>query len=279
MTLPKQEPYHLRCPTIADLPSLEELVALAEKHDCLLIQVPAEVAVGTDNRRIDPNQEAIRKLVADIVPRLPAHDVRDSPFIPDETSLPAARRNAEGSILTGMSRFGIRRFVTTEAILDHRDLFLWAIARYDALATTLMHRLSTQLGADVSEFAASEYWHAYEQTGLLSPVSNGSADDTWHYFFHGSDCMFTNAKTGVTVEARLGFGADCGNHFGILDPGFFQCFLETSAVASDEFVPLVNFLPQWSDALRSLEVLEQQGLLRRVISADELAGGWHPVPV
>jgi hypothetical protein len=272
------EPMRVERPSFADLPTDEYLVRLAQRAEWLMLQVPTVVTVVAGGEWQDPTEGERQRRVQVLTALLPEHQVWDSNFLPDERWLAAARRNgvdldAEGTRIPGMSRFSVRRFVTGEAIEEHLGLLVAATGEYRALANALMRRLAAQLGVDVREFAA-QHWRK------LAPQKGGRLDDgrgeVWDYFFHGVDCAFTRAGTGVTVEARLGCGPLCGDDFGVLHPWFFLHFVNTAAATDrPEYLPLARALRDWDgNARRALEFMERRGLLRRVQSDSVIARGW-----
>ena len=269
-----REPLRIERPNFAELPSTESLVRLAQDNEWLLIQVPTSVIV-VGGRRSDPTLEVRGRLMSEIATHLPRHAVWDSGFLPDDVSLPAARRNAEGTTLTGFARVSIRRVITDQAIEAHLDLLLSAATEYGSLTNSLMARLANQLGVSLSEFSANELWHPHEQRGRLRKEVAVSMTEEWSYFFHGVDCLFESKVTGVTVEARLGFGAEGEHNFGVLDPWFFLQFLNTSSKVNAEYSLLLELLRDWREnALRAFEYMEQRGLLRSVSSAHDIGRGW-----
>lgn len=88
-------------------------------------------------------------------------------------------------------------------------------------------------------------------------------------------CAFTSRTTGVTVEARLGYGPVCGEDFGVFDPGFFMWFINSNIPHGPEYLPLAEMLRDWyENACRAMEFLERRGVLRRVSSEAMSARGW-----
>lgn len=201
----------------------------------------------------------------------------DGIFLPAPESLPAARRNKKGSQLLGSSSFSIRRVVTVQALEEHYELLVAATTEYRRLANMLMRQLARQLDVNLSEFFETYDWHRHEQIGRLR--GEDAKGDQWSYFFHGIDCGFQNIQTGVTVEARLGFGPLNGDDFGVFDAGFFLDFINDNARVDSTYRPLATLLCDWyENARRALEFLAQRGLLRYVTSEAVLGGGWIVEP-
>ena len=246
----KFSPTRIERPTFADLPSVEDLVRLAERTDWLLIQVPATATVGEDGKRSDDTRKDRERYIRELIALLPAHKVWDGLFLPTE----------------GKARFCIRRVVTDQALEDHLDLLTAAATEYQTLANALLRRLANQLDIDVSAFAAGDSWHRHKQTGRLQPPEEDvESDGQWVYFFHGQDCSFTNLATKVTVEARLGYGPECGEDFGVFDPGFFMAFVESTTPHRSDYLPIADLLRDWSENARlALLFMESRGTLRHV---------------
>lgn len=254
-------------PSFAELPSLEELVRLAEGTEWLLVQVPVVVTVGENGKRSDETLPDRERYIRELTPLLPAHRVWDSGFLPDEGFLPAARRNEVGSRIAGIMRLSTRRIVTEQALEDHLPLLTSAAVEYRALANALMRRLARQLGTDADEFAVDISWHRHEQIGRLSDDIDGE----WDYFFHGVDCAFRSLDSGVVVEARLGCGAD----FGVFDPWFYIKFMKTTLPHRKEYLPILEILRDWWDnGKRAFEYMERRGVLRHLGSGPLDAFGW-----
>lgn len=262
------EPTRIEYPSFADLPSLEELVRLAETSDWLLIQVPSVEVVGEHGKRLDGSREDRKRIIGELGLLLPEHKLWDSGFLPDEASLPAARQKVVRSLISGMARFSVRRRVTERVFEDHLDLLARAASEYRDLANVSMRRLARHLQTDVGEFAADAMWHRHEQIGRFATEEDGE----WAYFFHGQDCAFTSRDTGITVEARLGYGAACGEDFGVFDPAFFLGFVKGTLRSRSDYEPIVDVLHDgWND---TLEFMERRGILRRVSSEALFGGGW-----
>ncbi len=272
---PLPVPLRIERPSVAELPSAAYLVRLADRAEWLLLEVPTVATITAGGERVDPTQDDRERLVEALRPCLPEHMVWDHEFLPDQPFLHGERRDVEGSTLSGLSGLSIRRVIAEQAVEAHLDLLLSAATQYGALTNSLMARLAQQLGVDVSDFAADEFRHARSQMGPLSGHTVPCAGEEWACFFHGVDCLFTSTTTGVAVEARLGFGAACGNDFGTLDPGFFLHFLNTSSTVNAQYSLLTELLRDWwENARRTLEYMEQRGLLRRVSSAHDIGRGW-----
>lgn len=248
------EPMRIERPSFAQLPSVEYLARLAERAEWLMIQVPTSVNVGGDGNRSDTTLAERERYVSELTALLPAHQVWDCGFLPDEASPPVARWR-DGTVLTGMAGFGIRRPVTEQALEEN---------------------LARQLKVDVSEFAENCSWHGYKRDGLLQKqAGDEDTDGEWGYFFHGYDCAFTSRATGVTVEARLGYGPACGEDFGVLDPWFFLGFINSDVHHNPEYLILAEMLRDWGENARlAVEFMERRGVLRRVSSEAVTWRGW-----
>ena len=267
----KFEPTVLRYAGMADLPTIDEIVRLAEAHDWVIFEVPTCETIDADGKRHDPTTAERDAIAQQLTLYLPAHKVNGGWNILDEAFLfPARKKPFEaGEIVEAWGRFSTRRNMTKKAIDENVDLFLMAAAKYEEVTNPLMTRLAWQLCVDVATFSFDESWHKHHQWGRLRR-SRRESSAQWRYFFHGVDCMFTNTKSGVCVEARLGFGAECGDNFGILDPGFFLEFLKHTT----GFTLLADVLrDDWSDTRRALEYLEHLRLMRRVKSAHDISCG------
>ena len=270
------EPMRIERPTFAELPSVDYLARLAERVEWLLLQVPTAATVGEDEKRSDPTLAERERYIRELTALLPEHQVWDGGFLPDEASLPAARRNAVGTVITGMARFSARRVVTERSLQQNLELLTSAAAEYRTLANALMRRLAWQLKVDVAEFAAHYSWHSHKQDGWLRKhVGDADTDGEWRYFFHGVDCAFTNRTTEVTVEARLGYGSVCGEDFGVFDAGFFLWFINSNISHRPEYLPLAEMLRDWWDNARlALEFMERHSVLRRISSDAVIGRGW-----
>jgi len=255
-------------PSFADLPSVDELVRLAELEEWLIVQVPTAVTVGKDGKRSDETKLLRERYVRELAVLLPAHKVWDSGFLPNQASLAAAKHKTAACQIAGLARFSIRKVVTDQALEDHLDLLTSAATEYRDIANALMHRLAGQLSVDVTRFAAQTLWHDQEQSGRLQPEEG---DGEWRYFFHGVDCAFTSLTTGLTVEARLGYG----ENFGVFDPGFFMNFIHSSLPHRPDYQPIANILRDWWENARlALEFMERRGVLLLVHMGGEVGRGW-----
>jgi hypothetical protein len=278
--LPRPEPLHIERASVAELPNVDYVVRLAQRAEWLMLQVPVTVTVDAGGERIDPTDEERQRLVARLAALLPEHKVWDSHFLPEQEWLADARReglalDAEGTSIPGVSRFSIRRVLAEAAVAEHLDALMDAIGEYRTLANSLMARLAVQHGVGPVERVAYPYWGNRSHRGVLQSddrnYTGGKRVSQWHYFFHGVDCCFTSQVTGQTVEARLGFEGEGGPEYGIIDPGFFLQFVNTT----ERFGPLVVLLRDWWENARiALEVLERRGRLRRVTGTHGISRGW-----
>lgn len=263
------EPTCIERPSFPELPSVDEIVQLAESTEWLLFQVPVVVTVGEGGKRSDETLGERERYIRELTPLLPTHRVWDGGFIPDEGWLSAARRNEVGTQIAGMARLCIRRVVTDQALEDHLDLLTSVAFEYRMLANGLMRRLAWQLQTEVEEFAKDISWHRHEQSGELA--EQDGVDGRWRYFFHGVDCAFGSFDTGIRIEARLGAGED----FGVFDPYFFVKFVDSTLAHRAEYLPISEILrDSWDNGRRALEFMESRGVLRQVSPEVVCGGGW-----
>lgn len=238
--------------------------------DWLLFEVAAVVTVDDHGKRADLTKEERGRIVRELASRLPEHRVWDGNFLPDQDSLPAAHRNEPGSVLSGTSRFSIRRLIPEKVLERHLESLTSAAREYRTWANELMRHLAAHLGVEVGEFAASWEWHNHEQIGSFQ-----IGEEKWDYFFHGEDCAFANRSIGIMVEARLGFGPLCGEEFGVFDPWFFFKFMRSTLVQRSDYREIVETLDDcWDHAREALEFMERRHVLRLVSTEDKMWGGW-----
>lgn len=259
---PRIDPVRLKRDRLSDLPSIEELVRLADEIEWILVEINATSLVQPDRSRSDETKAAREGIIRDLAARLPGHRVWDGGFLPDEASLPEARRNQPGTLLTGTVRFSMRRKVTEQDLASQFALLVSAAEEYRTLANALMRQLADHLGADLAAFATEPYgWHRHFQSGQMAE---------WNYFFHGGDCAFGNRTTGICVEAGLGRGDD----FGTFDPGFFLRFVNSNPA----YRPLAETLRDgWDNARFALEFLEREEIVERPNPESEHARRWTMV--
>ncbi len=277
-TRPKIEPTVLRYASMTDLPTLDELVRLAETNDWVIFEVPTHETVDADGKRHDPTIAERDRVAQALMPRLPFHTVQEGWNNLDEAFLyPARTKPLEaGEVVKAWGRFSTRRNMPQQSIEDNLDLFLLAAVRYEEVVNPLMERMAKHLNVDVSDFTNcakwdNAWWTRGTQSGLLSIGANDPpGTQEWRWFFHGFDCQFNCEALWTTVEARMGFGPEGGTNFGVLDPGFFLRFINSAE--SDSNLPDV-LRDSASDTHCILERMEQVGFLRRVKLA-VIGAGW-----
>ncbi len=261
------EPTLVRHVSIAALPPVDEIVRLVQTENYRLLEIRARVEMGADGNFYDPASQQRKRFVQELAARLPDHIVSDIGTGFDygngsPNAKYATQSITQGDVLVGTARIGIRSVTPKHIIQQSSSLFACAAAQYETLATSLMVRLANQLNMNVSHFSFSESWPAHEQMGSLRRHKSDPGLH-WRYFVHGMDCRFTNKKPYFKIEALLGFGAECGNNFGVLHPVYFSDYVESERA----FTPLVDMLQGgWSTTARTLEIIEQMGILRRVAS-------------
>jgi len=80
--------------------------------------------------------------------------------------------------------------------------------------------------------------------------------EDWRYEFHGQHCRFVSKVAGQILEVDI----SCGLEFGVLDPYFFVEYIRSTEAHSH----LAPFLRDYQSSLRTLEIMERRGTLRRI---------------
>jgi hypothetical protein len=268
------KPLWIPCPSVDDVPSVSQLQQLVtdEQH------VVLELLVTPDDKGT-----AIDK------PSIIQHLARQ---LPDFTVFDSGGKSGESTWIT------IKKVIAGEDVLANAEAILAAMRLFRATARDLMGRLAQQLNVPLEAFADPyfrlRHVHSVKLSGklgertdqlgeesrtgpfrrLLAPIWRVLKQRTteWEYRFHGAECQFRNTNTGQILEICLGFGDESG----VLDPYFFYQFVSTTP-GLEKVANLFN--DGFHDTWRALEILEQQGHLRRISSpSDNRAGLIAPDP-
>lgn len=248
------------------LPAAAELIALASHFKVIHIEFPVAPTV-VDGQVVDPSLSAKLRLIEELRSALPDYRIGES-FMLDLDSRLSVRDNITDAVLSGSSTI-FMLWVATEAQIEPLiPMLAEAATEFRSMATSLMTRLCEQLEVDPQEFTDPQYWNSrFFQTGDL--------DDSWRRFFHGYECRFMNRYTGQDIDVRLGFAAENGKvEFGVLDPGFFRIFLQTTP----QFRAVADALDgEFKNISLALQILSDRGYLRQLNDAYDhsgwLAGG------
>ena len=180
-------------------------------------------------------------------------------------ALPDARVNAINPDY-GFDRIGFQRILEREEILSNAAELGESAREFRALATELCGRLAAKIGVSATELSRCGQYLPPEKRGAQS----GELDANWKYFFHGFQCAFTHRHSGQNVDVEFGFE----DEFGVLDPWFWQHFLQTTP----RFASLGRWLAlDFSDAKRVSNVLHETGYLVEITStliASGQSSGW-----
>jgi len=152
------------------------------------------------------------------------------------------------------------QFVTVMRVISHpevlaiEDSIHAAAVEFRTIATRLIEQLSAQLELPADEIAR------YPLIRMsLRARGMGQLVDDWQFMFHGLECGFRNTRTKQVVEVQL----DYAGEYGALDPFFFHLFLASTPHYSTLAVALTH---GYHDTCRAMEILEQRGRLRPVVS-------------
>lgn len=85
----------------------------------------------------------------------------------------------------------------------------------------------------------------------------GVIDDQWNFWFHGAECQFSNHATGQIIELVIDYCPE----FGALDSFFFFRYIDTTP-AYKELSKFFN--EDWKSLTKALDLLEDQGRLKRI---------------
>jgi hypothetical protein len=141
----------------------------------------------------------------------------------------------------------VKRVISREQLLPHLPALAHAARAYRDLANDLMRKLTETLRLSDEE----------NKNRILDKRATGQLDREWDYRFHGTECRFTQRKTGQQIEAMLAFDGE----FGVLDPYFFYGFLKST----DEFKALADIFPDsFHSPAHAIEMLFESGQLREV---------------
>ena len=149
---------------------------------------------------------------------------------------------------SGGSNITVFRVVSESDVVEHESAILRAAQCFRADATAIAKRLRKTIGGPL---------------GLLNVWSNVASGEMggWRYYFHGGDCTFTNRVTGQILEVDLCFGEE----FGVLAPYFFVEYVQSTKAHRH----LAPFLRDYHSSVRTLEIMERRGTLRRIHSGGE----------
>jgi hypothetical protein len=145
--------------------------------------------------------------------------------------------------------------ITEQEVLENIETILIAIRRHRTLATELAHLLAAQLGVDVLDFR-NRLFHHIQLYDSGKPSSDYLDNAEWCYTFHGGDCRFTHVFTGQEVEVIFGYD----NEFGVLDPGFFAFFINTTA----DLAHLQHLLGDFHLSCKTFDFLQKHGYLTEI---------------
>lgn len=174
-----------------------------------------------------------------------------------------ARMLPEYSVFDNGNGISVVEVVADPVVLANAQEFLRAAGEYGLLANEIVQLLATKFGKPREAFA-----DPLVRLGLPEDEGVGELEGGWRYRFHGMECWAKNGNTGEVVEIVFG----CGLDFGALDPYFFHAFL----ASTKRYEALAKLMPDpFHDAARALEILEREGMLRRVVGR---FGQWGYVP-
>ena len=220
------KPFRLTCPTIADIPFLEDIRILVTREQHLVLQFPVPKRSLFGKQPLDK-----RQIVSFLARELPKYSVFDSGSKED------------------LEWITVKAVISKQLVLAHADAFVTAARQFRASAYTLISLLADKLGVPNNAFGSEEL-----RFGLSDDQYDGELGDSWHYVFHGHECRFQNQTTKQVLDVKLGYP----DEWGVLDPYFFYEFVKTSP----EFEEIAVLLEDgFHDTARALDVLEEAGLL------------------
>ncbi|PWJ32899.1 DUF6896 domain-containing protein [Sediminitomix flava] len=146
--------------------------------------------------------------------------------------------------------------ISTSFVLSHKLEFLKCFEEFDSVSHELMKLLSNTFNLN--------FGNLNELRNLKrnkSKNQRGTINEAWNYYFHGSECCFTNSITNQHVEVKIIYGQE----YGVIDDYFLFKFIETTATFSAQY----ELLNKSSDNLRKvISVFEREGYLIRKLFFD-----------
>lgn len=137
--------------------------------------------------------------------------------------------------------------IEERVIIENAELFSEAIDHYRLLGEELVTKLAKKLNYPIEEI--SEFW----RRELDRTLRRGMLDESWNYWFHGTQCQFRNTATGQIVDVNL-------KDYQIDDPLPDPYFLAQYVHTTEQYMELAYLLvDKFQDTKKMLEILVENG--------------------